>query len=947
MQKGIKSSIFNIVKLLLTIYIIYFIFKKIPLGSVVTSLSSIRLLFFGIAFAFGLLFTLFKIYKWYLLIKNLDPNISFLSAMDGYLSGMSLGIITPGRVGEFGRIIEISNEKRIAGLGLVLWDKVFDLCIVILMSLWGIWYFLSPFTSIIMASIIIGLLYFILQPKYLEILLKFPIIKKYPQLLEGLRHLKVKSIVVCLSLTLLCYTLVLIEALFLLKSFGNTSNLAIFIAYPLVMLTNLIPITIGGLGVREGFAILLLGKFGISTGTAFNLAFLIFLTNTALPAFWGLFPINRNLINNKLVPLLIIILGGLIRFYNIGVRSLWLDEAITVNLAQSSIRDIILNRASTGIHPPLYFIFIRIWILIFGDSEIALRSFSATLSTLSIPLIYMLTNKVFDPATAIISLLLFAFSPFQLYYSQEARMYPLLTFFFVLSMYLLYRWSNSEFKSEKRILITLTAVNILSLYVHIYSAFLIVLQNLYVFFVKFRDREVLKKWIIYQLIIALVFSPWIYVIVKNRTPEVYQGKQPISLEVLKNSFLEINLGYARSIFTRGKLLDYIFWTLLSLFIIGLLPLYKDKKGFFLVFLYILVPLLLLLLISLGKSFFSARYLSPFIVGYFILLARGIRRLHFYPMISLILIIILGIDSLAIYNYYNRLDFISRPWRKLVNYIHSNSSEGDIVLITAPQMYRPFTYYNKERLPFNTIDGFGNVPVDIYRATYSCNRVWFILAGEDSSDPNGKIKKWLDSNYKKIDSLEYYKLKTYLYEIPQEFNKVKVIFSNSGSNYIEYTIEIRYPNIDLEDLLKTFDKLKLKGTFLFTAEAIGSYKDTVRKLVDKGHQIGILGESYVDYTLYSKEEAIASLKRAEKSMEDITGKDIKIFRPPQGKFNRFLLEAILELDYTIKFWDIDIRRWVHYDVDSVIKKLKPLLSPGCIVNLGIWDNFASSVLQATQ
>lgn len=947
MRKGIKSLLFNIIKLLLTVYIIYFIFKKIPLESVVSSLSNIRPLFFGIAFIFGLLFTLFKVYKWYLLMKNLDPNISFLSAMDGYLSGMSLGIITPGRVGEFGRIIEVPNDRKIASLGLVLWDKIFDLWVVVLMSLWGIWYFLSPHLSVIIALSLIGLLYLILQPKYLEILLKFSIIKKYPQLLEGLRHLKMKSIVVCLSLTLVCYTLVLIEALFLLKSFGNISNLAIFIAYPLVMLTNLIPITIGGLGVREGFAILLLGKFGISTGTAFNLAFLIFLVNTALPAFWGLFPINRNLINNKLIPVFITALGGLIRFYNIDVRSLWLDEAITVNLAQSGIKDIILNRASTGIHPPLYFIFIRTWILVFGDSEVALRSFSAIFSTLSIPLIYMLTSKVFDSVTAIISALLFAFSPFQLYYSQEARMYPLLTFFLVLSLYLLYKWSNSEFRSEKKVLIGLTAINVLSLYTHVYSTFLIALQNLYVLFIKLKDRKALKKWLIYQLIIALAFSPWIYVIVKNRTSEVYQGKQPISLEVLKNSFLEINLGYARSIFARDNLLNYIFLFLLVLFIIGLLPYYKDKKGFFLIFLYILVPFLLLLLISIEKSFFSARYLSPFIVGYFILLARGIRKLRFYPLVSLILLIILGIDSLAIYNYYNRLDFISRPWRKLVSYIHSNASERDIALITAPQMYRPFTYYNRDKIPFNTIDGFGNVPVDIYRATYSYDRVWLILAGEDSSDPGGKIKKWLDINYKKIDSLEHYKLKAYLYEVPPEFNKVKVTFSNPGNSYIEYTVEIRYPNINLEDLLETFDRLGLKGTFFFTADVIGSYRDTVKELINKGYQIGTLGESYVDYTLYSKEDIIFSLKKAEEVIESIIRKDIKVFRPPQSKFNRVLLDAISEFDYTVKFWSIDIRRWGHYDVDSASRKLRPLLSPGDIVNLGIWDNFASSVLQTIQ
>ncbi|MBC7319482.1 flippase-like domain-containing protein [bacterium] len=940
-----RNLLLNLVKVLVTVYIIYFLLKKTPLESIINSFARIRLLFFGIAFLIGLLFTLLKIYKWHLLVKDLDPSISISSSIDGYLSGMALGVVTPGRVGEVGRIVGIPSDKKFAGLGLVLWDKVFDLLVVVLLSLWGIWYFLGHYILVIVALVLIGILFLVIQPKYLEILLKFPIVKRYSQLLEGLRHLKMKTILICLSLTLVSYNLVLFEALFLLRAFGYGFNLGIFIAYPLVMLANLIPITVGGLGVREGFSILLLSRFGILDTVAFNLAFLIFLINTALPAVWGLFPINRSLINNKLILIFITALGGFVRFYNIGSRSLWLDEAITVNLAWSSIKDIILNRASTGIHPPLYFILIRIWILIFGDSEMALRSFSAIFSTISIPIIYLFTSRVFDPAIAVISSLLFALSPFQLYYSQEARMYPLLTFLFILSLYLLYRWSIGECKSEKRTLLGIIFINVISLYTHIYTVFLILLQNLYIFWVKFKERKVLKRWILYQIIIAVAFLPWIYVIIENRTPEVYQGKQNLSLEVIKNSFLEINLGYARSIFSRGNLPNYLFLFFLTLFLFGLLPPYREKKGFALVCLYISIPFLLLVLFSLEKSFFSARYLSPFIVGYFILLARGIRRLKLYPIVILALLVVLGVDTLAIYNYNNRFDFISRPWRKLVDYIHSNALDGDVVLITAPQMYRPFIYYDRGRLPYVIIDGFGNVPVDIYRGTYSYKRVWFIMAGEDSSDPNGKIKNWLDSNYKRIDGIEFYRLKTYLYEIPQEFNSVNVIFSNPSSDYIEYTVEIRYPKGELRDVLETFDRLGLKGTFFFTAEAIVPHKDIVKEMITKGYQIGLLGEYYIDYTTYPKEYMVSSLKRAEEILEDIIEKEVRIFRPPQSRFNKELLTVIYELGYTIKFWDVDIRRWNHYDTDFALRKLQPFLSPGRVVNLGIWDNFSKSILQS--
>lgn len=945
MLKEKKNLLINLFKILVTVYLFYFIFRKVPFDAILISFANLRLRYLGIAFILGLIFTLAKILKWHLLLKDLIPDISFRSSIDGYLSGMSLGIITPGRIGEVGRIAEIPKENRIAGIGLVLWDKIFDLSIVIFLSLWGIWYFINPIASIILGLLLVILLFVLFNTKYLNILLKFPIIKRYPQLLEGLNHLKKRTIFIGLLITLFSYIIVLFEALFLVRAFSHTLGKGIFISYPLVMLANLIPITVGGLGVREGTAVLLLGRFGLPEELAFNSAFLIFLINTAFPALCGLFPMNRNLFRSKFVVVIITIIAGLIRFYNIGVRSIWLDEGITVNLASDSVRNIILNRASTGIHPPLYFIFMHFWIRVFGDSEFALRSFSAILSVLSVPIIYLIASKIFDLPTAIIATILFAFSPFQLYYSQEARMYPLVTFLSLLSLYLLYRWNKNDIESKKRLSLGIIVLNVVSLYTHIYSAFLVILENVYVFFTNFRDWRKLKHWIIYQLIILLLFAPWIYVILINRTPEVYQGKQALTLNVIKNSFIEINLGYARSIFAERNLLGYLFYFFLALFILGFLPPYGDREGFFLILLYTFIPFLLLIFISLEKSFFSARYLSPFVVGYFILLARGIRRFRFYPLVILLLLFVIGTDSLAIYNYNNKLDYVSRPWKKLVEYMHSKTLDSTVALITTPQMYRPFSYYNRDKIRYVPIDAFGNVPVDIYRGTYTYRNVWLIMAGEEVSDPKLKIKTWLDSNFKMIDKVEYYKLKAYLYEIPEEFNKVQSIFYSTDKDNLEFTLEIRYAGGDIDELIEILNTLKVKGTFFFTAESAIAYKKTIKHLLDNGYEIGMLGESYIDYTSYTQEQMVESLKRMEETIESIAGRDLTLFRPPRSSFNKKLLEITDRLGYKIKFWTLDIRRWSHYKPEIAVEKIKKEISSGAIVNLGIWDDLSKLFLSS--
>jgi hypothetical protein len=54
---------------------------------------------------------------------------------------MSVGLITPGRVGEIARIGSIDKKRRIEELSLVIWDKIFDLLAVLILALGGFYFF--------------------------------------------------------------------------------------------------------------------------------------------------------------------------------------------------------------------------------------------------------------------------------------------------------------------------------------------------------------------------------------------------------------------------------------------------------------------------------------------------------------------------------------------------------------------------------------------------------------------------------------------------------------------------------------------------------------------------------------------------------------------------------------------------------------------------------------
>ena len=127
------------------------------------------------------------------------------------------------------------------------------------------------------------------------------------------------------------------------------------------------------------------------------------------------------------------IVGAALRFATINTRGLWLDETTTISQTTRSIWGTILSQVG-GTHPPLFHFLMHFWIQWFGTSEVAVRSFAAVFGIASIPVAYWVGRRLYDRRVGLIAALILTFSPFGIWYSQEARMYSMLMFFALLSV---------------------------------------------------------------------------------------------------------------------------------------------------------------------------------------------------------------------------------------------------------------------------------------------------------------------------------------------------------------------------------------------------------------------------------------------------------------------------------------------------------------------------------
>ncbi len=139
---------------------------------------------------------------------------------------------------------------------------------------------------------------------------------------------------------------------------------------------------------------------------------------------------------------------GIILFLSLFLRliglnqSLWLDEAISANVAKNySILEIPNNFSKSDFHPPLYYMMLSAWTDIAGESEISLRMPSVIFSMVTIYVVYLMGGV---GAAALVG-----FNPLLVYYSQEARMYSMVTMLLILGIYF---WQKRKYTLKSNIL---------------------------------------------------------------------------------------------------------------------------------------------------------------------------------------------------------------------------------------------------------------------------------------------------------------------------------------------------------------------------------------------------------------------------------------------------------------------------------------------------------------
>ncbi len=481
--------------------------------------------------------------------------------------------------------------------------------------------------------------------------------------------------------------------------------------------------------------------------------------------------------NERLVLLVGVGLALAVRLVNIGKWSIWFDESFTSSLVREDFSTGVAITAN-DVHPPLYYILLKCWTIVFGSSDLALRSFSVALSMVAAILIYKFVKKYFGAHVALAAFYVVALGPFGVHFAQEARMYTLVTVFVVIATWSFLKLMDEKPKSKLVALVYSLSIAA-ALYTH-YFAFPIVFAHaayayIYHFkgwlpqwsaLIKFINDK--RLWIYSLLGSAALFGPWVPTAFKQMSM-VTNGFwiPPVTIMAPFQTFLFFmtNTSVDRIEFDYGKtagqyvmVMMAVYFSLLAVMAYGAYRTMRQSQKHFLGLLALtsFVPIIVIYLLSTGpfQSLYIDRYFVYFGILWYalvgiVLAAKQPSVLAWLkvPMIlatlAWFLFGLMYLYKLGNFNYNNWQEYGSKVLMEKVN---GEYREGDVILANDIFTFYDAHHYNQTPaavLADTTKDGTERTPFVMQFPDRLVNdigaiettRVWYItLSGDTPKTP---------------------------------------------------------------------------------------------------------------------------------------------------------------------------------------------------------------------
>lgn len=510
---------------------------------------------------------------------------------------------------------------------------------------------------------------------------------------------------------------------------------------------------------------------------------------------------SRQLRSPMFLALVLLLAFGL-RLINLGGRTLWYDEAFAVLFAEKGLDAMLegtltsVDGSAADVHPLLYYSVLHGWMRVAGESVVVVRLLSVLCGMLTVSAVYGLARDWFGETTGRAAALIVALAPFHVQYSQETRMYALLSLTLILATWAYWRawWTR---RWAWWLLFGILAG--VSMYVQQLAAFFLLAAGILPLL--WRDVRRMASMIAAGLVALLIYLPWLtHLPAQMGKLRQYWVERPnvLHLWLALRSFVSVNLDFS----AKWWLPTFLLAAVLVVFAIvewrrawRMLPRHSTERVAISWALWLaLAPMILMWGAShLWQPVFLPRALLPSALSFYIAMAWLFTRSAVpIPIKGILTACWGGVIVFGLITHYTWDAFPTPPFDRATVYLRAHLAGGDVVVhgnkITAlpmmvygrdiPQRYvRDISGSGSDTLALPTQQVLGALANDcVAEAAQGAPRVWYVafdrleeemseLVAEKSDAIRYDSLRWLRQHYAQQDMQAFHDLLVYLFVEP--------------------------------------------------------------------------------------------------------------------------------------------------------------------------------------
>lgn len=443
-----------------------------------------------------------------------------------------------------------------------------------------------------------------------------------------------------------------------------------------------------------------------------------------------------------------------LRLFLLGDKSLWLDEAVSLRLSAIDLPEILANGSDP--HPPLYYLLLHFW-LVWGRTELVLRLPSAIVGALSVPLLYKAGKDLLGERVGVIAAFLLAVAPLHIWYSQEARMYSMVTFWGIASVFFLIR---AVIRGGSLYWIGYMVALLAGLYTDYSMLMLVALEAISLLALSRRFYLTPARWWAWlgtQVVLVVGFLPWWPRLIETvRNAAGFHAL--IRLRFLRSDLVaETSNGEAVRWLIGGIALVALAAALTAIWI------RRGPRSSISVALWTLLPYSLLTALSGLSQGNSIKRLLVILIPYvFLAVAQGMDRLKGYRSLA----IVSGLALALFFTGTNYFVVQKENWRDAATVVQEMEQPGDVVLMHPSYASIPFQYYYRGRSAVVEVSE-GGFDGQLSPMPSRFRRAWVLLSHDSYVDPAGNVQRWLNQNWILLENKDFVGIAMRLYRTSRE------------------------------------------------------------------------------------------------------------------------------------------------------------------------------------